>query len=257
LANGTKVEILEQQTVGTTVWGRISAGWICMDYVVQDGTDPDPDIPYPYIPPVISTTYPKYDFSQSKVPDSWFDNVLIIGDSRTVGMRDSARLGNADYFCSNGANLSTILTTACKDKNFESQLLAELLVTKKYDKIIINLGVNDCGIAHSAVMERYNTLLSLIRHHQPDATIILQGILMVTQSFLDGTSSYSPATVASLNNRIKALADGESIYYIESNPYFTGSTGYLYDDLTWDGIHLKDYKPWADWLSYAVGQLGI
>jgi lysophospholipase L1-like esterase len=173
-------------------------------------------------------------------------------------MRDSARLGNADYFCANGANLSTILTTPCKDKNFEEQLLAELLVTKKYDKIIINLGVNDCGIVHSAIMERYDLLLNLIRHHQPDAKIILQGVLMVTEAFLSGTSAYSPSTIASLNSRIKALADGKSIYYIEANPYFTKANGYLYDDLAYsDGIHLKNSRYWADWLSYAVGQLGI
>ncbi len=32
----TRVEILEQKTVGQTVWGKISSGWISMDYVVLD-----------------------------------------------------------------------------------------------------------------------------------------------------------------------------------------------------------------------------
>ncbi len=31
-----KVEILEQKTVGGTVWGRISKGWISLDYVILD-----------------------------------------------------------------------------------------------------------------------------------------------------------------------------------------------------------------------------
>ena len=34
LYNGAKVEILETKTVNGTQWGRISKGWICMDYVV-------------------------------------------------------------------------------------------------------------------------------------------------------------------------------------------------------------------------------
>ena len=34
LYNGAKVEILETKTVNGTKWGRISKGWICMDYVV-------------------------------------------------------------------------------------------------------------------------------------------------------------------------------------------------------------------------------
>lgn len=34
-----RVEILEQKIVGATVWGRISQGWISMDYVKLDSTD--------------------------------------------------------------------------------------------------------------------------------------------------------------------------------------------------------------------------
>ena len=34
--NGAKVEILEQKTVGTTVWGRTNKGWISLDYVKLD-----------------------------------------------------------------------------------------------------------------------------------------------------------------------------------------------------------------------------
>lgn len=40
LAINTRVEILEQKTVDTTVWGRISDGWINMHYVLIDGEEP-------------------------------------------------------------------------------------------------------------------------------------------------------------------------------------------------------------------------
>ena len=33
LAPGTEVEILEQTYTGYTWWGRISKGWVCMDYI--------------------------------------------------------------------------------------------------------------------------------------------------------------------------------------------------------------------------------
>ena len=39
LNKGAKVEILEQKTVGTMVWGRIAKGWISMDYVKLDKTN--------------------------------------------------------------------------------------------------------------------------------------------------------------------------------------------------------------------------
>ena len=34
LFNNNTVQILEQKTVGTSVWGRIADGWVCMDYIV-------------------------------------------------------------------------------------------------------------------------------------------------------------------------------------------------------------------------------
>ena len=39
LASGTRVEILEQKTSGSMVWGRISKGWISMTYVILDEED--------------------------------------------------------------------------------------------------------------------------------------------------------------------------------------------------------------------------
>ena len=44
LAAGAKVTILEKKTVGNTVWGRISNGWISLDFVSLDGSaDAIPD----------------------------------------------------------------------------------------------------------------------------------------------------------------------------------------------------------------------
>ena len=36
LFNGKEVDILELETVGTMVWGRISNGWVSMDYIITD-----------------------------------------------------------------------------------------------------------------------------------------------------------------------------------------------------------------------------
>ena len=41
LSSNEKVTILEQKTVDGTVWGRISNGWISMDYVVLDKPEPE------------------------------------------------------------------------------------------------------------------------------------------------------------------------------------------------------------------------
>lgn len=44
LFKGNQIEILEQKTVGSTVWGRITRGWVSMDYIVTDNLDIDETI---------------------------------------------------------------------------------------------------------------------------------------------------------------------------------------------------------------------
>ena len=43
LKNGDKVEILEEKIAGSMVWGKISKGWISMDYVVLDPVAEKPE----------------------------------------------------------------------------------------------------------------------------------------------------------------------------------------------------------------------
>ena len=55
LKPNVKVEILEQKTVGHMVWGRISNGWVSMDYIVLDKAESDSDSGNQTTSPVIST----------------------------------------------------------------------------------------------------------------------------------------------------------------------------------------------------------
>lgn len=41
LLKNDKVEIFDQKAIGTTFWGRVERGWICMDYIVTDQSPSD------------------------------------------------------------------------------------------------------------------------------------------------------------------------------------------------------------------------
>ena len=41
LTDGSEVEILEQTAVGSTRWGRIVRGWVCMDYIITEDSSQD------------------------------------------------------------------------------------------------------------------------------------------------------------------------------------------------------------------------
>ena len=197
------------------------------------------------------------------VEESWYDNVLFIGDSRVVGLREYARSGNAEYFCDVGMTLLNYDDKTLSDRNFPAQSLDSLLASKQYDKIIVNFGLNECGFNDYSFKMLYRNFVNMLREAQPNAVIILQGIMSVTQSKSDtvaDTGNYlSPEFIAARSAYVESLADWQYVFYIDCNPYFTDENGYLYTELTNDGYHptVKGYGYWRDWISFALYELGF
>ena len=214
--------------------------------------DTEPPTTQPTAPP---TTDP----FANMVGEGWYNNTLFIGDSRTMGLRDYARIGNAEYFCSTGMSVFNYETATARDTNFDSQTLASLLSSKTYDKIFLNLGINEAGYPISSLMGSYKEMVNMIRQAQPQATIILQGVLNVSKNYADDRSYFSPENINSINDEIRALADNVTVYYIDINAYFSDADGYLDPDLSVDGCHLTEaaYQEWVTYISVDVGDLGI
>lgn len=197
--------------------------------------------------------------STDPVDVSWYDDVLFIGDSRTVGLRDYARLGNADYFCDVGMTVFDCRTRALSDAGFSSRTLEALLSSKTYGKVFISLGINECGYPIDSLMRAYTALVETVRELQPEAVILLQGIMTVGREKAQSAACFRPENLFAINERIAALADNEGVYYIDVNTVFADENGYLLSEISGDGVHLyvKCYGGWVDWISRTVGQLGI
>jgi lysophospholipase L1-like esterase len=202
---------------------------------------------------------PNADFSVGAVDPGWFDDVLFIGDSRTVGLRDYARSGKAEYFCSVGMSVFNFKSRTASDKNFTDQKLEKLLSSKTYGKIFISLGINECGYPLETLINAYTDLVEMVRSNQPDAKIIIQGIMSVSKSYSKNGASFTPSNINKINDKLRGLSDGSSIFYIDVNEFFADKDGYLLKEVSGDGCHPsgKYYGVWANWIAYAVGQLGI
>lgn len=228
----------------------------------EPSTEPSTEAPTdPTEPPTTEapTEPPTTDPFANMVDESWYNNVLFIGDSRTSGLRDYARIGNAEYFCSTSLSVFNYEKATAKDTGFANQTLASLLETKTYDKIFLNLGINEAGYPISSLMGSYSRMVDMIRQAQPNAKIILQGIMMVSKDYANGREYFSPANINSINDEIRALADQQTVFYIDINAYFSDDNGYLDSKLSSDGCHLKEdaYKDWLTYISVDVGDLGI
>lgn len=233
---------------------------------VPPATQPPQTKPPETDPPTPETTAPKVvnptlEFTGDAVDWSWFDDALFIGDSRTVGLREYARAGNADYFCTVGMSSFNVLkdSTKAADVGFAEQTLMSLLSTKTYGKIFIALGINECGYSTSSIVKQYKKVVQAVRDAQPDAVIILEGIMTTGRKKAASKPHFEPEHIFILNGKIEAIANGVDIFYIDVNEAFADSEGYLPDSFSKDGCHLyaKYTKYWADWKRYAVAALGI
>lgn len=217
----------------------------------------------PTEPPTVPTTEPttkpteppKPDF----VPDSWYDDVLFIGDSRTVGLRDYARSGNAAYFCAVGMTVFDYSGRRASDLSFSDETLDSLLRAHSYGKIFVGLGINECGYPTSSLIDAYQGLVEYLCEKQPNAVIILESIMTVGEDMANSASYFEPKHLFEINDRIKSLADNWRIFYIDANERFADERGYLPDEVSGDGCHLyaKNYQDWAEWISHAVAQCGL
>lgn len=199
------------------------------------------------------------DLSYAEVTENWFDDVLFIGDSRTVGLRDYARLGKADYFCSIGMTVFDALELSLSDQNFEETKLVELLQSRHYNKIYICLGLNECGYPYDLLMEGYGTLVKTVQKYQPNAVVILQAMITVSRKKASSEWYFSLENLNKVNKGISELANGSTILYIDANERYADEEGYLPSDLTADGCHFDKagYRDWAQWIYENAKTLNI
>lgn len=182
--------------------------------------------------------------------ESYFDDVLFIGDSRTVGLRDMARLGQADYFCKVGMTIYTAFREGTSDRDFGYCRLETLLTEKEYGKIYICLGLNEAGYSISSIREKYASVLERIHELQPKAKLIVHSVMTVSRSKAASSWAFRIERLQEINDMLSEFADNETVFYIDINEYIADEEGYLPSGYSADGCHLygRYYDLWAEYL---------
>ena len=137
--------------------------------------------------------------------------------------------------------------------------LAEALDKYSYQKIIINLGINDVGYPMDSLISQYEDLVEMIKEKQPDASIIVESIMTVGREKEKEASYFKIDHIADINEQIRKMATRQRVYYIDENEFFADEEGYLPGDSSWDGCHLtaEACQFWVDWLCRKVTDLRI
>ena len=186
-----------------------------------------------------------------QVDDSYFDDAVFIGDSRTVGLYDYGGLDHSDFFATVGMNIYDLWKDAFCEVNGKKVTLEEALKAKQYKKVYFQIGINEMGRGTlDGFMNEYQNAVEKFKTLQPDAVIYVQAIMHVTQKKSDSDPIFNNPGIDARNQRIQQLADGVRVFYIDVNEVVCDDQGGLKQELTFDNLHLygSKYNIWVDFL---------
>lgn len=185
--------------------------------------------------------------------DSYFNDAIFLGDSRTLGISDYAGFEGADFFCDNGMTIYKLLEDSgvTWQRTGEKVDLKKVLQENSYGKIYIMLGMNELGYGDTMMyLKQYLNVIRQLREWQPDAIIYVMANLHVSREKNDMESEFNNININDKNVASARLADGRNVFYLDCNPIFTDEEGYLQAELTFDGVHLyaQHYDKWREFL---------
>lgn len=176
----------------------------------------------------------EYEFAS--VDESYFDDALFIGDSRTVGLRDYTDLSeHADFYCETSLTIYKVLEEDFKGLG----TISEALAARDYGKIYIMVGINELGRGTTEnYMEKYTEVIDTLHELEPEAKIFIQGVMRVSGKKNSEDAIFNNSNIIARNNAVATLADNENIFYIDVNEVVCDEEGNLNADYTFDQIHL-------------------
>ncbi len=188
------------------------------------------------------------------VEDTYFEDAVFLGDSRTDGFRLYSGLKQGTYLCATGATVESVFTrknytNAAGQKVTLLDALADV-PAEKADKIYIMLGINELGWSGTEIFRRQCTLLiQRIQTDHPQAHIVVQSILPVSAA-QDAKKSYvNNQRIKEYNEVWQQLAEEMGFSYLDVASAVTGEDGCLPQGWSTDGVHLNK-KGCGVWLDY-------
>lgn len=172
------------------------------------------------------------------VDDTYFNNTLFIGDSRTVGFKVYKTLSGTAYYASKTFGVYGGFDRTMELDYFGVVTLEELLNKNQFSKIYIWLGINNAPTDPKTHEQKFRNFVYKIQEMQPNAIIYLLANLHVTK-YYDQDPRVNNEKINIINNFIKNIADNKKIFFLDPNFIYDNEDGaldYLYSA---DDMHIR------------------
>lgn len=172
--------------------------------------------------------------------EAYYEGAVFVGDSRTQGLQINAGLKSPDFFAGRGLNVKNARTEkVVKNAKGTMVTVVDALKDKKYKKVYICYGINELGWPYTNIFtDEYKKTIEAIKKIQPDAEIVVCGILPVTEKKSKSDKIFNMKNVKKFNKVIKEMAEGIEVTYVDLSPAVSDKKGYLPKGVTPDGVHM-------------------
>ena len=175
------------------------------------------------------------------VEDSYFEDAVFLGDSRTEGFHLYSGLKEGIYLHSVGATVESVFTKKSWPAEGKTKVpLLDALKEVECGKVYLMLGINELGWSRKETFyDQYAKVIDRVREDHPEAEIILQTLLPVSAK-QDAKGSYvNNERIKVYNQVIWDLAEEKDCALVDVAMALTGEDGCLPADLNFDGVHLN------------------
>ncbi len=189
------------------------------------------------------------------VPEEWFDDALLLGNSLCGGISMYGELPEPDILYSSGGSIFGSPDGLYHDRGDVGHLLWLRLSEVKYGKIILIYGTNEMTFESEYFYDHYAAFLDRLEELQPDAELFLCTAPPVNEGMLQ-EGELSNQNCRRINEVIRRLAKERGLVLLDVWAFFADETGSIPSSDTWDGIHLtpESCLRWTEWLRSAVLQ---
>ncbi len=176
----------------------------------------------------------------SPVTDTYFDDVVFLGDSRTEGFYLYSGLKTGKFLYAVGATVESVFSKKAWDSGHGKIPLLDALAETEYEKVYLMLGINELGWSKAEnYRDQYTKLIDRVREDHPEAVVVLQSILPVSAK-QDAKGGYvNNKKIIAYNEIIADLASEKGCVFLDSAEAVAGPDGCLPAEWTFDGVHLN------------------
>ena len=222
----------------------------CMTVQNNEIKEADPEIE------VVQTPFPEISWGtlgeSEEVDDSYFDDAVMIGDSRMQGLSDFALLPDSTVLAARSLSVRDLGVKKVIEYEGQKKTVMEALEGVECSKIYICFGFNELGYQYPEIFaQKYAEAIDQIRQIRPGVPIVVLNLFPVSRKHCEKQDPFeNTERIMEYNELIEAMTQDRQTWFLDVCEAVSDEDGYLREEYTEDGTHLniEGMEVWLQWL---------